>query len=420
MKKNIIAVTALFLISCCKDDNIDLPNGDYLESIPPIWKRSLHDDGLFHSNSSIPSDIIYEGNVVIATTSGSEERLISLINSKDGGEIWRWNDIFNPQTEYFDIIYPYIHEDLLTYQVGSRSYCLNLSNGSTEWKIRRDDSFDNEISGIGFVYYTIGPAIDTLTQFETQVGYKGNLQTGEISQFLIPFFSGDFIGPGNLLGGVTNIIPYIDSSDTLLVITYSEPLPEWHIASYLGLYNESKDTWIYDRILLAEPTQLSSVFHPPVIDDSKVIIQVGNGIVCHDLYTGSKLWGNFTFKNDFLFSGFIVRNHVIYANNEDKHLYALDLSYGNIMWKTETAGSSSRLRYLNDVIYLNGGSDGKLHAIDVLNGRTVWKINHKLIGDESQLGFKSGDIYVLEGTNNQTDIVISCTHMNAYCFEAYR
>jgi outer membrane protein assembly factor BamB len=417
---------ALMLVSCCKDEIEKYEPKSFVDF---HWSKMLH-EGTESSNSIIREHLVFGNLTIIATTDGIENRFISGVNIENGELLWKWNDIYQAPTEYFDIRYAYSFNNLMTYQVGSRSYCINLSDGTTEWKIRRTEcasptggfcSFDSEICGLGNTYYTLGPPQDTLAQYEVQIGYKGNLLTGEVLPFLTPFFSGEYIALGNFLGGVTSLVPFVQNTDTMLVVTYAEATEgqsTHHIKSFLGLYNDTKDEWVYDRKLLTQPKWNSSVFHPPIIYKDLIVIQVGQGIVVHDLASGVRLWGKEDFKNDFLFSGLIVEDGVIYANNEDKNLYALDVRFGNLLWKEPTAGTSSRLRYLNGIVYLSGGSTGKIHAIDTETGETVWLLDPLKYEDGSD-DFKP-DLYVVPGENGEKGKVIIQTHNTAYCVEAYR
>jgi outer membrane protein assembly factor BamB len=75
---------------------------------------------------------------------------------------------------------------------------------------------------------------------------------------------------------------------------------------------------------------------------------------------------------------------------------------------------------MNGVVYFNGGASGRLHAIDIREGKTVWKIDPKLIGEFPNEIFWGTAIYTLPGENGKKGKVISLTGNNAYCFEAYR
>ncbi|MEM6801309.1 MAG: hypothetical protein AAF696_07880 [Bacteroidota bacterium] len=269
--KFLIGLIGLFLFllhpACRQDEGPDFDKTGVRTKITPTWTRSLHKEGSFYSNSTISDHLLYKGNPIIATTEGEGdgERYINLVDIDTGEDIWKWNDIFLGFGGYIDISYAYIHDDLMWYQKGSRSYTINLEDGSTQRKERFSDSFDRELSGLDQMIFLMGPSVDTLEEFDVQVGYVGNLQNGQIEQFLIPKISQDYIAAGNQLGGLSNLSPFVMNSDTFLPTVHSETLPDWHIDSYLGLYNFSKKEWVYERLSLVSPTQSSGLSHLPII-----------------------------------------------------------------------------------------------------------------------------------------------------------
>ena len=85
--------------------------------------------------------------------------------------------------------------------------------------------------------------------------------------------------------------------------------------------------WVYERKLMAPPTTNSSAYEP-IIYNNKLYAWVGKNIVCHNLDTGEQIWRK-SFPQDFLFSGFIIEDDKIIANNEDTFTYCLNPENGN-------------------------------------------------------------------------------------------
>ena len=141
----------------------------------------------------------------------------------------------------------HINNSLLTYQDGSKSYCIDLKHGNTIWKFQREISFHSKISGINSTYYTLGSS-DKYPDFDIQLGYKGNLQTGEIEEFLEPDFSFEY-SIGTRMCDVTEIVPCEIEGVKHLVVVYQELTSNtiWNFQSFLGLYNE--ETNDMERIL---------------------------------------------------------------------------------------------------------------------------------------------------------------------------
>ena len=419
--KYIVTLLVVFILmaSCHKDDDIPTRTDEngVVTSIPYQWKKSLHLDGVV-SNSKFDFPIKYNGNIAIPTTNGNNNRLMTLINSNNGDFIWSWDDRYQPETERIGVYYSHQHNNLLTYQLGGRSYCINLDTGTTEWKFRRESSFDVRLyPSYNGNYFNLIPFINSDGHIE-QTATKVEVNTGNLTTEVIRAnYSGDYINSSNYIGGITNIVK-TENNSNLYAVTYAEPLPNWEINSYLGLYNSETKQWVYDRKLMAPPTTNSSAYEPKIYNN-KLYAWVGKNIVCHNLETGEQLWRK-AFTQDFLFSGFIIEDNKIIANNEDTFTYCLNPENGTIIWKTESSGTSSRMSYLNGIVYFVGGSTGKLHAIDVSTGEHVWKINVGNLGESSTNSFKTNAVYVFEAENGNPAKVIALSHLNAYSFEAYQ
>jgi outer membrane protein assembly factor BamB len=415
MQKSIIVLLLSIIVitqySCSKDEPITNDDGVII-SLQPNWVRSLHKEGTFFSNSIIREHLIHDGNPIVSTTDGENNYYINKIDINTGEDIWRWNDVFSGFTGLIDISYAYIHDDLMWYQFGTRSYTIDLSNGMTVRKERFNDSFDSEISGIKNMVFLRGPFIDT-NNYEYQLGYYADLRTGEKNLFLKPNFSHNYALSDGKVGAVSSIVPFVENQDTFLSVVLSEPLPNWYIDSYLGLYNFSKKEWIYDRVETVIPTQANGLSDFPIIYEDKVYANFGNEIVCHNLQTGEQIWKE-QFPLDFQFSGFIVKEGRVIANCENQILYCLDADTGSELWTGEGSGTSSRLRYLNGVVYFSGGAPSKIFAVEAATGKTLWRLEASLI-EEGAERFKS-DFYVIE---NKKKVVV-CTFKNAYCFDAIR
>jgi outer membrane protein assembly factor BamB len=415
----ILLVFFIFMASCHKDDdtNNQTDENGVITSLSYQWKKSLHLNGTV-SNSKFDIPIKYNGNIGIPTTNGDNNRLITLINPNNGDFIWSWDDRYQPETERIGIYYAHQNNNLLTYQTGDRSYCIDLDDGTTQWKFRRDSPFDVRL------YPSYGGNFFNSSSFVNNEGYneqimtKVEINTGNLTTEVIRAnYSGDYINSSNFIGGVTNVTK-LATNNNLYALTYAEPSPNWVVNSYLGLYNASTQQWVYERKLMAPSTTNSSAYEPKIYNN-KLYAWVGKNIVCHNLDTGEQIWRK-SFPQDFLFSGFIIEDDKIIANNEDTYTYCLNPENGNIIWKTESSGTSGRMSYLNGIVYFVGGSTGKLHAIDVSNGEHVWKINASNLGESGSSSFKTNAVYVFEAENGNPAKVIALSHLNAYCFDAYQ
>ena len=418
MKTILIILSCIILTTSCSED--DIPNSETDEngvivSTSYIWKRSLHLSTPV-SNSGIKAPIYYNNNFVSPITNGGNNRLLAMINSDNGDILWQWDDRYQPETEYTSISYFYQYNNLLTYQRGDRSYCINLDNGATQWKFRRDTSFDVRIyPSFDNNFFNLVDIIDD-NGYKEQTATKVNINIGNLTTEVIRAnYSGDYIAPTNLIGAITNIVK-VPNNSNLYAITYAEPLPNWEVNSFLGLYNSDTKQWVYEHKLMASPTVNSSVYWPKIYNN-KLYATVGKNLVCHDLDTGEQLWIK-QFTQDFMFSGFIIEEDKIIASNEDETLYCLNPNNGSTIWTVEGSGSSSRLAYLNGIVYFSGGGDGKLHAVDISNGKKVWKLNASNI--DGSIFASYNPVFVLPAEGNKPARVFAHTLGNVVCFEAYQ
>jgi len=418
-----VLVFIIFMASCHKDDdsNTQTDENGVITSLPYQWKKSLHNQNSV-SNGYISNAIYYNSNIVIPTTDGENIRNLTMINPNNGESIWKWNDNYLPYSNQINIFEYYQNSNLLTYQTSNKSYCINLINGTTKWKFERDKPFLVHLSGLNANYFTFGQSTNQFQQYSERVAFKGNLETGELNEFIIPNFTINNIAPGNRIGDVTRVEPYMYNGVQHLVVTWQEPqnvnsINDWQ--TYLGLYNYETNEWVYEKKEMNEPNINGVVLAPPVIYQGEFYANIGHQLVCHDIVTGEQIWIR-DFPQDFMFSGFIIEDDKIIANNEDTFTYCLNPENGNIIWKTESSGTSGRMSYLNGIVYFVGGSSGKLHAIDVSTGEHVWKIDASNLGEPSGNNFKTNAVYVFEAENGNPAKVIALSHLYAYSFEAYQ
>lgn len=419
MKTSIILIISSFLLaaSCSKEETpkVQKDNNGIIVSMPYQWKCALHLSTPV-SSSGILNPIYYKGNIVIPITNGGTNRLLAMINSNNGDILWKWDDRYEKTYEDVSISYYYQFNNLLTYQNGGKSYCINLDNGTTYWKHRGDTVFDVRIypDNNGY-YFMLGEILNKQGYKEFPV-FRFDINTGKYSEFISANYSGNYIAPDNMIGATGNI-NRVPGNDSLYSLTSAEPLPNWNVNSFLGLYNQYSKKWVYERILMAKPTQNTSVFTPPQIYNGKVYANCGYSIVCHDVATGKQLWTR-DFGADFMFSGFIIAENKLIGSCENQMLYCVNPDNGTILWQTKGSGTSSRLAYLNGIVYFIGGGDGKLHAVEVSTGKTVWLLDAKSI--DGTIFASYNPVFVFPAADGKPARVIALTLSNACCFEAYK
>jgi outer membrane protein assembly factor BamB len=394
-------------------DKIEHGNNGEIVALPYLWKTNLHEKEPV-STSVFLNGVYYKGNIVAPTTNGGNNRCLSLISSKDGKILWAWDDRFQPETEYADIKYYHQYENLFTYHVGGRFYCINLDNGTTHWRIQRDKSFDHRITPFFEQYYFTYTFNTNNDGYEEMIAFKGDIQTGNISEYLTANFIYDH--PDCVRAIV--YVNQVPNHENLLLVAYAENLPNWVTRAYLGLYDIDSKEWKWDKIEANPPRKANNFWQPPTIISNKIYASIANKIVCHDLITGKQLWSK-SFTNDFMFSGFIIEGDKLIGTHEDGYTFCLDLETGSALWNVKTAGSCTPKSYLNGIAYFVGGSVPKLFGIEASTGKIVWCVDAPRLKDGKQ-GEIFYSVYTLPAENGEPAKVIALTNLNAYCFKAYR
>jgi outer membrane protein assembly factor BamB len=246
------------------------------------------------------------------------------------------------------------------------------------------------------------------------------MNSGLYEEYLIPNFTMDYYASGNRIGDVTAVAPLQLDGREYLAVVWQEPFFEFNWQSYLGLWDIENEVWVYEKAIINPEKSFNGILlNPPVVYQDRIFLGVGFELACHDLRTGVQQWRR-KFDGEIFFSNFLIEEGKLVVNNEDQNIYCYEPISGNLLWKTKGSGTSSKMSYLNGVVYFNGGASGKLHAIDIRSGKTVWKIDPKLVGEHKEEIFMGTAIYTIPGENGKKGKVISLTGNYAYCFEAYR
>jgi hypothetical protein len=295
-----------------------------------------------------------------------------------------------------------------------------METGKTQWRKRLDRSFQSMVFGKDESFYMFGRSDAFPDSVDQSIVFKGNISTGEIEEYLAPDYTLAYFFPGNRVGDVTAAVPIdIDGSEHLIVV-WQEPFFEFFWQSYIGLWNQKTKKWVYQKSIINPEKAFNGVLlNPPVVYQDRIYLAVGFDLAAHDIRTGKQLWRN-QFRGEIFFSNFIIEEGMLIVNNEDQFVYAFDPISGNQLWKIPGSGTSSKMSYLNGVVYFNGGATGKLHAVDIRSGKTVWKIDSDLLDGPKGDRFRITAIYTIPGKNGKKGKIIALTGGYAYCFEAYR
>ena len=340
-----------------------------------------------------------------------------MLSSATGKVLWEWDDLFE-EHKYFDIINQYQHNQYLAFQEGNRFYTLDLSNGTTIQKERRDYHALN-MAGMGNTYFAAGNFL--LNNENNQIG---NIYTGTVDQLddallISPSYSLEYVDGNNITGFIGSAVPFMDASgDVMITYDYADAQLGWLGNTYTGLYNYTQRKHVYDKEPLALQVN-AYASGPAVVHEGKAYYAPAKSIVCIDVYTGKQLWKR-NFPEGFAFSGYIIADGILLANCEDTYLYALDPETGKELWKEKSSGTSSKMSHMNGVVYFTGGGDGLLHAIDIETGKHLWRLRSPDLEVNSGAWFKRRVSVLPPENEGKKGKVIVSSYLSAFCYEAAR
>ncbi len=369
----------------------DQPTSPEAEQV--LWQMPLTDEGL--NNSYFPVAVC--GEKVVACGMEQKSSCIYAVNRNDSKVVWQWKDPVKGRYLFMDRIYT--KDNIMVVGDGPRNYGIDLETGKTLWRTSADRGGGTGVTGIGNLYFF--PA------FGRKV-FAGNVQTGEEWEVFA------YQDSANITRAGTNAptIFVSPSGDTMLVTTNSLfRHSNNEVTPFLSLYNYTKRQLVY-TVQLAEADMRNPVDGLPVIYKERVYVSVGQNIICSELWTGKQIWRT-RFNHNFLFSGFIIAENKVIGNCEDRFMYALNPDTGQIIWQTQTSGTSSPPFYMNGVLYFTGGGDGRFHAIEAATGKYIWKLRSPDLSKRSGAWFRGP----LAGSDGKVYVM---SYLSLFCYKAAR
>ena len=389
-------------------------------SMPYQWTTSLSADGELIAGFVNSPVSAYDGNVLFSAKGiGGLSLSFMMLSGSTGQVLWEYDDFFYQQKNFFSILNLHQHDNHLVFQEGRQFYHFDLGKGKVLQKEDRDYVV-SRLRGIeDFYFISTGFELANDGLYEGSI-IAGNLNTGDSYQLLTPPFNREHPSTTyNEIGVVGSATPFRDNNSSDIYITYDYSYNTSDaVNTYVGLHNYSKREHVYEKkpLALGINSYGSSI---PVVYGDKVYYAPGRSIICLDLFTGEKIWSR-SFDQGFTFSGFILAEDKILANNEDTYLYALDPETGLQLWKEKSSGTSSRVTYMNGVVYFTGGGDGRLHAVDIETGKHLWRIRSPDLKQNSGAWFKDVVRLIPASEHGKKGKVLVSSYLSAFCYEAAR
>ena len=411
MKKQIKLVSFLVIIltvgfSCGKDDN----NATVNSGLKLLWTYPLSNQNDIYKYVSIRDNILYDKGVLIGDADDGTQ-MLKLIDADTKETKWKWSGVVTPS---FAIKRSYQYQNYLVHQIGKHSYGFNLENGKSTFSIDQKFSFGNWVRGIGKTFF--------ISSYEDEDKvYIGNVETGEINFFLMPNYERKHpvVNINRLIYPVT---PTVLNGDTLLVIPFIEPKPQYDMYVKLSTYNITQKKWQYENIDVVDSltsTGYNTMPNGAQVYNGRIYISSGNDIACFDLLTGKKIWRNNDFLHAFAFAfaGINIYDDKVIANCEDGSLYAIDINTGYKLWTVKgVGGPEGFVRYYKGFLYLLGSGSGSFYVVDVNNGNVVLKEKAPNDGDGH---FQWNIVIVPPKDSSSKGKVMLSTYKNLYMYETW-
>lgn len=365
----------------------------------PEWKDELQRDPL-----------LYKDLIITGFASDYQNRNIPLIVALDkrtGEKKWEYS---YPNDKTDNCRNVKLYHDYLLITFTERIVCLSLVDRSVVWERVLTEhhslSYPFDIYGeymfIAEHYYDNPadfPFNDSVSmmkyhiptgQFEMVFGERGQVNTTRHPQYYpcaklseeaqdIIFFTREFLDPGK-----------IHTVDFLAVDLNTKQL-NWIKSSFSNI-----------------PTCWNT---PPFIFNGNVIVASDWSVYSFDAMNGSQKWRReLTSLNNqagFSFSGPFLHNNLIYAVENDGHVFCIDAQSGNIKWQITNVGANSngpargpciRPIVVDGILFINAWSDQALVLIDANSGiqlerHKAFKFNGRnvLYDEETQTFFVTAD-----------------------------
>jgi outer membrane protein assembly factor BamB len=423
MKNLLLLLGFAMLFGCSKDVVTDTDKDGVVIGRPHIWAKSITDnkDSLMNTHF-VQETALYNDKLLIGVRKNGQ-RILRLINTDNGEINWDWYDIIEERS-YLGVEKPAIIDNRFIWQIDYWNYCIDFNTGKTIWKnaFLEDYGVYPSILGNKFVgmynYDRNSKRPDsggTATLF--------SINDGKPYFSITPRYDTTLMQPFEISrkrGEVRFNKLLLQGSDTLLLLSFVDPpLVNYQYRECLALYNLTQKKWVYDRAEILGIARRNTE-HTPCVYNGKVYSAYSGTIVCNDLMTGAKLWQKDidAGSTGFATTGLVVYENRLYGNSDNGYLYSFNLNNGD-EWHIRTSGTSSRLNYLNGVIYFTGSGDGKVHGIEASTGKYLWKLESP---DKSinKWAYYTGLCSVIPGKGGQKGKVIVQTGLNIYCYEAER
>jgi len=390
-------------------------------SMPYLWKTRIYNN--IQNGATIKKSVIYDNKVLLGA--GFENQAgLCLLDINDGHIIWK-KPFFD--TWAFSIagnaLYQYKNQ--VIFQHGTY-YNLDMFTGEFIWT-KKVLWQNTNVSGIDSLYFVLHAGENELNKDTIYGLYYGLVDNNELPEIYVPDLGKihfeawmKYYGPG----GIRTVKPYRNSKGEIMILCYVESMKDSPAGDFwIDLYNftQKKFVFQYDTI------KGGLGAWPPLVHNNKVYHTIGDTtgvcIQCIELDSGKVVWSHETGLYTGLEGSVIAEGmHISVVGDMEQYLIALDLETGAVVWRHPTSAGrlSSKMSYLNGIVYFTSATDGKIHAFEAATGKDIWIMkapDYFWDNEVHLLGYSCG---VVPGKNGEKGKIIVASTRYAYCLEAER
>ncbi len=417
-------LSVLLMSECKKTEILDKDEYGIIIRLPHIWKTPLSEGDRI--SSWFDNTEVFDGEILLPFEGESNEGYFAKLNIETGEEIEKLKYFgdkdFLIHKSYFS------NDNKLVIIDEWENYCIDLYELDYLWKFDIEKLMTYPLSltsGISDYFFICGiPRGMSDTILPYRCGYVGDVNTGELELFLVPDL-GDLPEPdpneiADLIVGVDWIEPFYSDNELYLLVYYGKQYESVNgkvSQSFLGLYNFTKKSWVYERNPLG---RVSWIDGKPILEDGRVYHTLYSHVECRNVFTGDIIW-RATDSVSHNPNGFCISedNIIVFEEGFNKKVTAYSKSDGLEIWSTASHGSISVMNELNNVVYFSSIGDGRLHALDANTGEYLWRL---ISPDKDKYpgGHFKTECVVAPGENDEKGRVIVSTFYSAICYEAIR
>lgn len=339
-----IAFICLLLSGCCED------SGDLLLNIafPPVEPTPC--DG--SKSTPFQSSFSFEDGTYLSLIHPSKEA-VSLCITENG---IAWYD-FQAQTllaETPSVVakkvfsYPddiHVYGNLVCAASATGIVTVDMQTQKLVWERNLPDCTLNgsDFTGVGNRFFAVGKTMDSANvPYETI--YSGHIENGQdFGPFLAPKYSRQVSNNWMGYGRVNKIKAFTGpNNEAYLLVSFSEPVDDFVLLNYVGLYNLDRQTWVYERKPLSITPLRTAVLDMAVCNGISARLTLGDSLFVWDVMAGAathsaKLpMGNYgqNLKGQSIWSN----DRLTLIKTSDNEVLAYDNPSNTLLYRTQNVG----------------------------------------------------------------------------------